>query len=286
MPSLLVQVSVTENDFSTYKASLLISLQNILKLVQFKVKILMVYQSKNSEEAIDEFFLSPEVILHRTTLFGVSAARNTGLKYARSEGYDYIIFHDASLSYSEKFVDLINLTISQNMEITKGKMQWVAEADTNRPATLHLSKKKTNPIFDPYIGTYVFRVSALTNMAFNEKMGPGESTLMIAGEDLLFLYQLFEGRIPFIVDYSEQAIVEHPTRPSDNSKQLAYAESQGVLLRWLLMENRFNLTICIYFFAFFGNSIFGVLAGRTAATKVFSDRVKGFLDFAGIRKIL
>lgn len=286
MKRLIVQVSITENDFPLYKETLLASLKKILNLVEVDVRVFVVYQYTNIAKPDEVLFADTRVTLFSTMNFGVSLARNTGLKYARENDADYIVFHDASILFSSNYIKFINLVIAENISVAKGPLYWGGEKNSKDNAAIILTKKKINPIFDTCVCSYIFKLSALNQLAFNELVGPGEKTLMSAGEDVVFLYRLFGGRIPIALDYCDDATVYHPPRPSDNSKHLAYAESQGTLVRWMVCENKLNFAVATYFFAFFGNAIIRFILRKPAADEMLARRWRGFLDTARMRKRL
>ena len=283
---LLIQVSTTESDFCIYKDSLIRSLKNVLELAEPDVTIYLVYQSRRCLRPDDLFFTDPRIKLHVTQHFGVSAARNSGLDYARSYEFDYIVFHDASIFFTSAFVRMINSAVAQGLEIAKGSLHWGSNTDTDPRANIVLANRKTNLIFDTCVCVYIFGIEALDDLTFNEYLGPGQHTGIKAGEDIIFLYQLFRGKVPFPVAYSDVAKVYHPIRPIDNSKHLAYAESQGVLVRWMLTNQFFNPYVLLYFFAFFGNALVRVLMGRRHSGKILVRRLVGFVDAAGKRKLI
>ncbi|WP_312841796.1 glycosyltransferase family 2 protein [Stutzerimonas chloritidismutans] len=282
---LLVQVSVTESDFELYGKVLFCSLNNLVRKVKFAVSVILVYQSSGSGPSnLPGSLYGLKIVV--TPIFGVSAARNAGLDHARQHGYDYILFHDASVFVTDSFVELVNITIAKNLCVSKGVVRWTSDLLSNPVTDFIIADGYANPIYDTYVGSYVFNVDFLSGMSFSNNLGPGSETVLKAGEDVVFLNKLFSyaGRVKLPV--CKTAFINHLPRPADGSKRLMYAEAQGVLLRWMLNPKRVSLWGGIYFFAFFGNALFSCVLRRKNSFEILTLRLKGFCDFDNKRRFI
>lgn len=284
---ILVQVSVTEKDFHLNADRLLKSLEGLSSAVHGELRVYVVYQT-NGEVFPDERFASlPFVTVYVTNKFNVSSARNAAIVFARYEGYDYLVFHDSSMYFTASFHGLINLALAAGGSIYKGQLSWTTDlVESEAVDSIVCVDKKIFPLMDPCVCLYVFRVDYLSDVIFNEGVGPGFDTYIKAGEDVVFLNNLFSARKTNVVSFAKQALVLHPPRPTNNSKRIQYAEAQGTLLRWFFESERFSVSVLIYFFLFFGNTLFGIILGRKNFTKIFRLRLKGFRDKQNLRRIL
>lgn len=282
---ILVQVSVTEHDIFDRLASLRVSLTRIVNVFGSDASIYIVYQT--TETQVDSSllgFLSPHVKLEVSRIFNASLARNMGIAYAKKYGYHYIYFHDSSITVGVGFAKLMRSAVCAGLPVAKGVVVWDEAPEKYLGGSLDISCEKLSLIFNCYVWSYIFSLNFLGEHRFSEHVGPGSGTRLKAGEDLAFLYQIFEHKLFVSAPVCRAAIVFHPPRPKDKSKELAYGESQGVLLRWLISRNRLSPWVWVYFVLFFGNGFFSICILKPKARDIFLSRIKGFSDAEFKRK--
>jgi hypothetical protein len=275
LKKVLIQLSMTENDESEHVAGVLESLKRFSVFDEIDVKIYVVYQAKSRNLRGLDVLALDNLSVYYTDVMSVSHARNAGLQYAVDEGFDYIYFHDSSIVVSDQFCWLVNASVKQSLDVSVGALKWERSSKL-MCSSLRLSNKCIRPILDHCVSRYIFKVDFVKGVRFRENMGPGEFTCIKAGEDVVFLTQLFRGKNKKI-PYSDRAIVFHPPRPTDNSKQLAYAEAQGGVARWLLSSKNVSFFHCFFVVAFFFNAFLKCLRMEPFSMRIFFLRVKGFL---------
>lgn len=279
---LLVQVSLTESELPWCRDRLLASLRQFSSGLTGRVMILLVYQSRTAGEVeVKNFFSSiTPVEIISTPVFSASIARNRGIDYALEKQFDYIYFHDAKVFCTDSFVAMIGRAISGHLDLCRGRVGW-REQPLARPARLLETgvRQRISPILHTYLWSYLFRVELLTDIRFNEKIGPGEKTELKAGEDTLLLGQLGQQNPGLRVCYFPQAEVIHPPRPGNLSKHLAYARAQGVLFRFFL-GRKFSpfWYFPLYLFLFFGAFAGRALLFRKNSWKSLFLLMSGLLD--------
>lgn len=283
MPRVLaVQVSVTEYDLLRYIDTLEDSLSRLVALEAVDVRVFLVLQSSSDSPVIpDVLLINNRVHVEIINIFSASFARNLGIAYARSIGASHIMFHDSSIGVSVEFAKFAEICVVDDFVVGVGKIKWTDPALQKAGAIASVSVTQMLPsaLKNPYVYTYVFRVNDLGSIGFCERLGPGTNTLFNAGEDVVFLTQLFSflGKEKLIM-HGLDAFVFHPPRPLDGAKHLAYAYAQGALLRWLIKPENLSWQVIFYFFMFFGNALVRALFFQKTWPKILVLRLRGFLS--------
>lgn len=277
---LLVAISCTFNDCRANFARLKESIRNFGLCFDSEVYFYIVYQSKNIdgevESVLRDLLGGVQGSIKNVEYLSVSGARNQAISFSRSHDFTHLIFHDSSLIYSYDYLVWLKHNLSADLLSTE--FSFIDGFDFPSKLDGVLEKGVVfNDFVDLYVWSYCFNLKNKLPF-FDERFGPGESSLFAAGEDFLFLREYFK-RYPQhrrFLRYQGIGII-HPSRPLDYSKHLAYAEGQGKIHQIYLSEEK-NLTAVFRCILFFGNSIFRVFMLRNNSLKIFALRVKGFLD--------
>lgn len=278
VPKVLVQVSVTEDDVLSYKHSLLESFVNLRKCEAASVYFLVVYQTESGNECRVHELSEDDVEIIHSPVFSVSRARNIGIEYARKNNFDYILFHDASLVFSPSFLRLARASMSlEDNVIVRGKMTENKENLSRGNRGRKVSSYRVFRVMPyPYTWLYLFPLREIETIRFNTEMGPGKNLFPNCGEDAMFLLDYFSVQAKKKVVVDHDALVFHPPRNADKSKQLGYARGQGRLYRILLRRKSLPYHIYFCFIFFVVNSVrYAVLSGKTGRL-IFRERWKGF----------
>ncbi|WP_275075987.1 hypothetical protein [Providencia rettgeri] len=270
---LLVGVCVTEKDWISYKNSILHSLSCIEKHWKNDCIFYIVIQNKNFLSKAETNLDKNKKILY-TPIENVSTARNACIKKAKELKVKFILFHDASISWTNSAAYFLHKNREKNITL-KANVSFSSFHDDSQ---FHFTatKCKINPIYEPYVWSYLFSLDKIKDLYFNENFGPGQYTRFKSGEDVLFLFDYFNNN-SFHVLTNKNAKIHHPPRDSQYSKHLTYALGQGKMFRILLSNNK---TPSIYrdIFLFFGNSFFRCLLLRPNSFKILRHRFQGFFN--------
>ncbi len=293
---LLVQVSLVESEFAVCKSRLLTSLNGFLGRFAGRISILVVYQTDRGivPAELAALTAAAAVELQTTSRFSVSCARNRGIEKALREGFRYLLFHDAQVFYTPSFWAMIERTLADDLPICLGRLEWreptaadaaVGEAEGGRVGRFR--KVPPDPVGRAYVWAYLFRVSRLGEVRFSESIGPGRDSLLNAGEDILFLYQLFRRQArPVSIAYFPAAMVLHPPRPADFSKHFEYAWAQGALFRLLWLRHfRFPGFFALYLLLFLLAAFGRVLLLRKNSLGTLRQFLRGFRRGKGLREL-
>jgi hypothetical protein len=276
---LLVNITLLDSEWPAYRASLGRSVQNFYVSFRDEVFFHFVLQSK-AEAAIDIAELgvpATQVEVSSVTRLSVSAARNRGIDYARRQGFESIVFHDASLLFLPAACAFFRdhyrsgvLRCGYAFATPESPGDLVAEDSYQCRATTIDRRRIT------YVWTYCFPVRTIP-APFDERFGPGESSRYNCGEDRLFLRAyLAANRAGTLLEMTGVGVL-HPPRPADYSKHLAYAYGQGKVHRIALNEDR-DLFAFLEVAAFFGNALLRALLLRKNGFRILRSRLAGFLD--------
>ena len=288
MKRILVQVSVTEDEFQSCREWLKASLDNIVRCSQNSVDFLIVFQTASGVVSKDEFLCRENTRVCPTAKYSVSNARNKGILAAIEGGYHYIVFHDSHIFVTRSFVEAMDGAIEQNREILLGRARWDEDfVKYNRPfdALPRFKKRKVNILRDHFVWLYLFRVDLIGDLRFNARMGPGRNNPIAAAEDALFLHTLFSTKAP-ILHYCPDALVVHPPRPPDFSKHLSYAKAQGMLYRYLLATKPCPCYVYLYLILHVMNTVYRIITLKPNALKIAAERMAGFIDHDNKRSLL
>jgi hypothetical protein len=276
---LLVNITVVDADWHAFRDSIVRSMGNFLRYFQDDVFFYIVLQTKKGTR-IDVNSLgvpAAQVGTCYTEELSVSAARNRGIEYGRRERFDSIVFHDASLLYLPAACAFFRehyrsgvLRCGYAFAAPESQGELIRE-DSYRCRATTMDRRRIT-----YVWTYCFPLQTIPAL-FDERFGPGESTLFNCGEDRLFLRAYLAANRAGAVLEMDGVGVLHPPRPADFSKHLAYAYGQGKIHRIVLREDR-DLFAFLEVAAFFGNAVIRALLLRKNGFRILRSRVAGFLD--------
>ncbi|KJF81018.1 hypothetical protein UA31_14075 [Photobacterium angustum] len=209
------------------------------------------------------------------SFLGISNARNLCIKKATDVGSEYILFHDASICWTE---DSAKFIFRYKDDMPKVNISFSDKIKNYDCPTLTGSERNVNPIYDTYVGSYLFKLEDISGLRFNLDFGPGQNTNFKSGEDVLFLFDAFSIRQSYNVFEAEKKImIYHPPRDSDFSKHLLYAKGQGKMFR-ILLARFLSLSIVKDIILFFGNAVFRCLLLKKNSLKILLQRVTGFFS--------
>ena len=278
---LLVITPILYSELDENIDSLYRSYNNLRKIFCDECIFLMIVQSKtfdgtNWKKDNLELKLGAEVVI--TNTLNVSIARNLGIIKSKKENFSHVIFHDCSLFYSLDSCVFLHKYAEGNsipkVKVSFSNKSCYLKKEVLLGNQLSYTTRNINPIYDPCIGAYIFKVKNLTNL-FDESLGPGSDTYYKSGEDVLFLFSYFFYINSFIALESNSLFVKHPPRPLDFSKHLLYAEGQGYLFRNLLFKYT-SIRLVKDLFLFFLNGIFRVIMLRKNSLTILKLRFQGF----------
>jgi len=276
---MLVAITCTKKDFLLYQRSLFKSLNNFMVSFGDSVFFIIVFQDKdrNSFNYFGTFLKSfPEksYFFKEVGYLSVSRARNDAIKYAKLNGFNRFIFHDVSLVYTLDYLNWVKRQSSSNL--LSGSYEFTDDLDS--PGTNESSSiVEFNSFRDNFVCSYVFPLNAKLP-SFDERFGPGESSVFTSGEDFLFLRRFFQLNSDMHSFLRFRGIgILHPPRPTDYSKHLAYAKGQGKIHQIYLLEEKSLYAVwrCVLFF---GNALCRTLLLKRNWLKILSLRLKGFFD--------
>lgn len=204
---------------------------------------------------------------------GISLARNRGVEEACTLNSRWIIFHDASICWTEEAVGfLFKNRFSKISPKVKLKFQLIEE----KPSTdVQGEIRKINPVYDTYVGSVLFEVQSIAKIRFNIFHGPGQNTIYKSGEDVLFFFDYFSMMKNFCVYESKTAYIYHPPREKDFSKHKIYAKGQGRVFKILLKEY-FSIRLLMDCILFFGNALVRCIFFRKNSFYILKERCVGF----------
>ena len=287
--TLLVVIPVLYREWVQYRDSLLLSVSNIYSEFGDNVVFYFVFQDK----AVSELDVCDSRVLEKypceiifSDVLNVSAARNMGIRRAKSLTAKFIIFHDCSVIYPKRSLqffkhnlDSLDESCIAQLKVAFHDYRFIGELNGEsvdemvEPSPFTLSK--VNPIRDCYLWSYLFIVDKIKSI-FDESIGPGERTTYKSGEDVLFLFDYFVKGGIHSSKVALSAIVIHPPRPSDYSKHLLYARGQGRLFRLLLRSYPKDVNVWKYFVLFWGNALVRVFLLRKNSCNILFRRMLGF----------
>ena len=273
----LIVYTILPEEILKYKESISVSIANIQANLKHDIFHLFVIQG-DAKNIPKEWSLKNSKIMFIENK-GVSFSRNVGIIYALAEKFDYVLFHDSSLMMSAGFCSFLSLSIKNESNILSGEINWSKPSDfSNSNVFDSVTSIKPEIMKRPYLGTYLIPLSLIGSLRFNEKIGPGEKTILKCGEDVQFLAKLFiQNNIQNLM-HSSSAYVFHPARSGDNSKELLYARGQAALYRYLLAEKIFHFGVLKYFLYFCLNGVLKVFLFQKKSLSILKKRVAGFIS--------
>jgi hypothetical protein len=276
---LLVNITVIDSDWRAFKDSITRSMANFLRYFGNDVFFHIVLQTKKHTRIDVQSLGVPaaQVGTCYTEHLSVSAARNRGVDYGRRQGFESIVFHDASLLFLPAACAFFRdhyrsgvLRCGYAFAATAAQAELVA-GDSYRYRATRMGRRRST-----YVWAYCFPLQTIPAL-FDERFGPGESTRYNCGEDRLFLREyLAANRGGTLLEMTGVGVL-HPPRPADFSKHLAYAYGQGKVHRIMLGEDR-DLFALLDVGAFFGNGLLRALLLRKNGFRILRARLAGFLD--------
>lgn len=272
---LFVGVCLTKTDWLAHKKALTVSILHIVDAWGGNALVFVVLQG-NKDLKISSAELPDYLHFFETDFMGVSNARNLCLEQAKEFDAEFILFHDASIFWPKKSAEFIS---SNRHTYPKVKVSFSDSVIENysEKKELHGKRKKVNPIYDAYIWSYLFKVSDVDGVFFNEGFGPGQNTRFKSGEDILFLFDYLQKIKSCYVFEADGCYVFHPKRSLSYDKHLTYASGQGKIFRVLLAKYP-SLLLYRDFVLFFGNALMRCLLCKPNAFSIFKQRLIGFFD--------
>ncbi|WP_318480491.1 hypothetical protein [Photobacterium leiognathi] len=272
--SLFIGLCTTYSDFYKYQHTLIESFSYLDRSFDGNCFFYMVIQGDDIEK-LEPKLTRLNVHVRHESYLGVSNARNLCIKKALEIGAEYILFHDASICWTE---DAANFIFRYKDVMPKVNVSFSDGIKKYDCLDLIGSKRKVNPIYDTYVWSYLFKLDDISGLKFNLDFGPGQNTNFKSGEDVLFLFDVFSIRQSYNVFESEKKImIYHPPRDSDFSKHLLYAKGQGKMFR-ILLARFLSFSIVKDIILFFGNAIFRCLLLKKNSLKILLQRVSGFFS--------
>ncbi|ENO8808613.1 hypothetical protein ACCE85_000559 [Photobacterium damselae] len=273
MNQVFIGVCLTYDDYVKNKEVLLKSLNNLKKVFNEKCYIYIVIQS-NCDISLFESGIDYLVIRE----MNVSNARNLCIEKSSKEGFKYLLFHDATIFWTVNAALFIKEKINQDV-LLKVKLKFTDITYNNDKSkfTVDGTYKKINPMYNTYVGMYLFEVEKIKNIKFSTEHGPGSNTKYKSGEDVLFLYDYMNLNGDIIVYESNQHFIEHPKRDSDYSKHLYYAYGQGRVFR-VLLKSKNNYHIYLDLMFFLGNACVRCFMFKKNSLNILKLRIKGLLN--------
>jgi len=277
---MLVALTCTRDDFFRFERTIFQSLENFRACFGSAVFFLIVFQDKSLEDfdfsvTFLERFPEDSYLFKKVNYLSVSRARNDAIQYASNNGFDSIIFHDVSLVYGAAYLDWVK-SKSHCMLLSGGYI--FSDSLDSLDSSGSEGEVYFKDFDDIYLWSYVFPLSADFPF-FDERFGPGESSIFTSGEDFIFLRRFFQLNpdMRYFVRFLGTGIL-HPSRPKNYSKHLAYAEGQGKIHQIYLLEEKSLYAVwrCVLFF---GNALLRVLLLRKSSLRIIFLRIKGFFDY-------
>ena len=200
-----------------------------------------------------------ESVILQIPISCLSRARNAGINYALENGFEYVLFHDSSIIFGAEFCNFVNMNIADSSLVLTGKLIWNLSSTNSNHNTYQASELPINLIRNHYVGSYVLPLSLINDTRFNENIGPGKLTKIKSSEDISFLVNVFSHSKIRTVLFHPAALIFHPPRPSDRSKQVTYATGQGALYRYLMTRKILIYGIGLHFCLFWINALASIL---------------------------
>lgn len=273
---LLVGVCLTQADWREYEKTLLLSFQHIVDAWGNNVLVFVVLQGKDNIEILNcnlPYYLT----LFHTEFMGVSSARNLCLERAKEIDAQFILFHDASIFWPRNSAEFIASNRFARPKVKVRFSKYLFEQEYPKSYLFSGYQKKVNPIYDAYIWSYLFKVSDVARIKFNEAFGPGQNTRFKSGEDVLFLFEhLNEINTKFYFE-SDCCCVFHPKRSLSYDKHLTYASGQGKIFRVLVAKSP-SFLLYRDLILFFFNAIMRCLLCKPNSFQILKNRIIGFFD--------
>jgi len=222
------------------------------------------------------------VVLEPQKIRSISMARNNGILRSIQLKCSHVYFHDISISVTSSFASAFLLMRGVSDITFSGSPKFVASSEIQlnnfsiegAGKTLTLSKVTAYPAFNPYVWTYFFPISLISDVRFDERLGPGDLTDLKAGEDYLFLSSVLSKSGFKTFSSSPRAFVFHPSRMLFDKKYLMYAKGQGYACKTVLLKFKRPADL-LYAVLFVGNSFVKVFQLKSNSLKILVERFKG-----------
>lgn len=229
----------------------------------------------------------PEVRIIPMSFYSVSRARNIGLSMVPLDTDHFVYFLDCDAVPSDGFLEMAKWVLESDVPFARGRVLWGGEEFGVPPGGSHDAspRKRVHPIWrvtKHYLWIHIIRGDKLSGLRFNERIGPGESTPLKSGEDVLYYYQIVKrNRLTEFMDFPD-CHVYHPERPADFSKELLYARGQGAMYRHLICDLGLPrgawIGLTLLFALFLGNAFFRAATFRRNAFGILRERLRGIFS--------
>jgi hypothetical protein len=281
MSDLVLVTPVTDAELPTYR-EIFAAVQRNLARAGVPADLVVVLQTHGDVADLDlDFLRLPLVELVTTSRFSASRARNLGIARMRRAEHRYVCFLDADAVPSVGLLRSVAPRLAKSSDLFVGNIRWY-EGPLPDPGG-EAAEPVRAAIGPLLLSTYLWssflpaRLVIDSGVRFDESIGPGESTRLKSGEDVLFLAELVvANEVHEVLRFGRCAL--HPERPSDFSKHLTYAEGQGALFVRLLrsrMRRSLKATVLASFGLFLGNGLLRVLTLRRRSLPILGLRLRG-----------
>lgn len=274
---LLIGVAITAKEWAIYKLKLIESFSNLRAVFGDGCIAYVVIQD---ESYIENIFSQTEIewiYIGEIKKLGVSNARNLCIEKSIELKSDFLLFHDATIYWP---LNAARFIFKHRSAFETPKVNVIF----NNPRSINIEKNgndkgiilKADPMYNPYVWSYLLRVKNINAIRFDTNYGPGANTRYKSGEDVIFLFDYFSDNRDIVIPSDKHVTIYHPPRPADFSKHLLYAYGQGALFRDLCKKHlSFKLIVdCVLFF---GNAIFRCILLKKNSFSILLNRLKGFI---------
>jgi hypothetical protein len=172
------------------------------------------------------------IIMHER---GVSQARNRGLCWLEAEGVDALMFVDVSVRPEAGFLRAAWAALASGHAAVSAPIGFTAQVPHGRLGArgeVAVSSglgfiSAARLIIRGFIWSCLFQAAPLRGLRFDEKIGPGTTSLRQAGEDADFLYRFMVGQGVQRMAFLKGVSVHRLPRPDIAAKIKHYAYGQG-----------------------------------------------------------
>jgi hypothetical protein len=249
-------------------------------------EVLVIFQMKSKFPTDLGGPYPPEVRIIPVSFYSVSRARNLGLSMVPLDTDHFVYFLDCDAVPSDGFLEMAKWVLDSDVPFARGRVFWREEESGLPPSGFPgiSSRKHVQPMWrvaKHYLWIHLIRGDMLSGIRFKERIGPGESTTLKSGEDMLYYYEIVKrNHLTKFMDFPD-CHVYHPERPADLSKELLYARGQGAMYRHLIIDlglpRGARIGLAFLFVLFLGNALFRVATFRRNGFGILKERLRGIL---------
>ena len=204
------------------------------------LRIIAVLQSEDPREAHrlenDAREVCPSATVLHQAEAGVSRARNAALDHCLGEAaaHDFVVFRDCRSVLGGPFLGALSREPATTSVARTARIIWTEGAGQTKPGRAS-TRQHLDLLGRPTLAALAFRAETLADARFSEDIGPGETTRIKAGEDVLFQAQVFGARGDWRVRVLPGALFLMP-RTDLEAKRILYASGQVHAARTLFLD--------------------------------------------------